>query len=53
MKFPFVFIGRPFLTLCEHKKHAWSGEPKRYHVTCPVETRKQWKPVVKFKRKAS
>ena len=53
MKWPFVILGKPFVTLCEQKRIAWSGLLPAYRVTCPVDTRKQWRPITKFKRKAS
>jgi hypothetical protein len=51
--FPLAFIGKPFQTLTEQKRAAWAGLPPKYRITQPVETRKQWRPVERFKRKAS
>jgi len=49
---PFVFIGKPPLTLTEQKRAAWGGLPAKYHITQPV-PHKQWRPVLRMKRRTA
>jgi hypothetical protein len=39
--FPFVMVGKPFTTLVEKKRAAWSGVPRGYRYTFPQPDR--WK----------
>ena len=58
MKFPFIYLGKPVQTLCEQRIAAWQkrdgdGLPGKPRITCPVETRKQWRVVQRQKRKSA
>jgi hypothetical protein len=49
---------KPMTTLASWRKEKWAkspgdGLPDPPRITQPVETRKQWRPVERFKRKAS
>lgn len=53
LRFPLAWLGRAPLTVCEQRKAAWGGIPRRYRVTAPVETRKQWNRLQIQRRRAS
>lgn len=53
-RLPFVWLGKPFRTLCEQRKASWGGEPVRYRYVFPVANK--WKvriPRTAVRRRAS